>query len=70
MKNIYRMSVLQIKEAGIDALIKKLGLVGFIRFMNQYTMGSGNYTEEREKLFKQYSLDDIKKEIKTKVVRK
>jgi len=48
MKNSYRMSTLQIKEAGIHALIKELGLIGFIRFMSQYTLGSGNYTEERK----------------------
>jgi hypothetical protein len=38
--------------------------VNTIRFLNQYTAGFGNYTEERGELFEGLSLDEILKEIK------
>ncbi|MBI2987818.1 MAG: hypothetical protein HYY45_13725 [Deltaproteobacteria bacterium] len=30
-----------------------------VRFLNQFTTGYGNYTEEREVLFKDLTLDEI-----------
>jgi hypothetical protein len=38
--------------------------VNTIRFLNQYTSGFGNYTQERDALFEGMSLDDILAEIK------
>lgn len=38
----------QIRKAGIDALSKTLGPVGMTRFLQQFDLGKGDYTEERE----------------------
>ena len=48
----------------IDLLSSKLGTADTIRFLNQFTNGFGDYTEERKKVFDKMSLDDIVAEIK------
>ncbi|WLE96900.1 MAG: hypothetical protein QTN59_19755 [Candidatus Electrothrix communis] len=48
----------------ITLLSSKLGTADTIRFLNQFTTGFGDYTEERKKVFDKMSLDDIVTEIK------
>ena len=48
----------EITEQAIELLTKELGLVATLRFLNQFTTGSGNYTEEREALFNDLTLED------------
>jgi hypothetical protein len=40
-------------------LTKEIGIVDMIRFLNQFTMGYGDYTEERKVLFGGLTLDEI-----------
>jgi len=44
----------EIHKQGIDALVKVLGPVDTVRFLQIYDQGSGDYTEER----KQWLLQD------------
>lgn len=53
-----------ITQRGTNALIKEIGVVDTIRFLNQFRVGSGNYTMERDKLFEGLSVEDIIREIK------
>ncbi|MCX7046766.1 MAG: hypothetical protein NTX50_14930 [Candidatus Sumerlaeota bacterium] len=48
----------------LDILTKTLGPVDTLRFINQFTLGHGDYTEERKALFDNLSLDQIIAEIK------
>jgi len=48
----------------ISLLSSKLGTADTIRFLNQFTTGFGDYTEERKKVFDKMSLDDIVREVK------
>ena len=48
-----------INRIGLEALIKALGRVGTINFIQQYDRGSGDYTKERQKYFDNMSVDDI-----------
>jgi hypothetical protein len=41
-----------------------MGIVNTARFLNQFTTGYGNYTEERDQLFGQMTVDEIVAEIK------
>ncbi|MEW6381252.1 MAG: hypothetical protein AB1611_16830 [bacterium] len=54
----------EITREAIRVLCKEIGLVNTVRFINQFTTGYGNYTEEREQLFADMTLDDIVSEIK------
>lgn len=56
----------KIREEGIDALAKKLGPDGMIRFMQQFDSGRGDYTKDRHALLDSYTIDDIVGEIKKK----
>ena len=54
----------QIRERGIEALVKALGPVGMVRFLQQFDMGSGDYTRDREEWLKGLTVDQVVGEIK------
>jgi hypothetical protein len=54
----------EVTQRGTTALIREIGVVDTIRFLNQFRAGSGNYTVEREQLFKGMSVEDIVNDIK------
>ena len=49
----------EVTQQAIDLLFKEIGIVNTVRFLNQFTTEYGNYTEEREALFKDLTLDEI-----------
>ena len=55
--------LIEINQQEISLLYKELGVVDAVRFLKQFTQGYGNYTQEREVLFANKSLDDIVSEI-------
>ncbi|NJN55130.1 MAG: hypothetical protein HC804_10435 [Anaerolineae bacterium] len=56
--------LVEITHDAIELLYREIGLVNTVRFLNQFSAGFGNYTEEREKLFGHLTLDEIIVEIK------
>jgi hypothetical protein len=56
----------EITQKALDVLYKEIGVVNTVRFMNQFTTGYGNYTEERRELFANLTLDEIISDIKQK----
>lgn len=54
----------EITSRARNALIQELGVVDTMRFLNQFRVGSGDYTTEREQLFKGKSVKSIVAEIK------
>lgn len=48
MMNVNINNPLEILTIGMQALDKALGAVGAVRFIQQFDLGSGNYTEERQ----------------------
>jgi hypothetical protein len=55
--------LIEINHQAINLLYKELGVVDAVRFLKQFTQGYGNYTQEREIVFANKSLDDIVREI-------
>lgn len=45
--NLRKMTLEQIHQLGMEALIEKLGPGGALRFLQQFEVGSGDYTKER-----------------------
>lgn len=41
------MTLMQIRAVGLAALLRELGPVGMIRFLQQYETGSGDYSRDR-----------------------
>lgn len=55
--------LIEVNQQAISLLYKELGVVDAVRFLKQFTQGYGNYTEEREILFADKTLEDIVGEI-------
>jgi hypothetical protein len=55
----------EISSRAKNALIRELGVVDTLRFLNQFRAGSGDYTTEREEIFKAESVKSIVAEIKS-----
>ena len=56
-------SLSEITQQAIELLSKEIGIVNTVRFFNQFSTGYGNYTEEREQIFKGLTLEDIFKQM-------
>ena len=54
----------ELTERAIHILSREIGVANTMRFLGQFATGSGNYTEEREALFRDLTLDDIVAEIR------
>ena len=57
--NIQAKPLSEITQEAEDLLFKEIGIVRTVRFLNQFTIGYGNYTEEREALFKGITLEQV-----------
>ena len=55
--------LIEVNQQAINLLYKELGVVDAVRFLKQFTQGYGNYTQEREVIFANKSLEDIVNEI-------
>jgi hypothetical protein len=54
----------EITRSAIHLLCREMGLVNTVRFINQFSTGYGNYTEERAELYGDMTVDSIVTEIK------
>jgi hypothetical protein len=59
-------TIAEVRIRGWEALIKELGYAGATKFILLYESGEGNYTKEREEIFRDISFDEIVSEIKRK----
>ena len=57
--NIELKSLSEITQQALALLSKEMGVVDTVRFLNQFTTGYGDYTAEREILFKDMSFDEL-----------
>ena len=49
----------EITHEAIAILLREIGVVNTVRFLDQFTGGFGNYTEERAVLFSELSMEEI-----------
>ena len=61
----YRPTI-EICRHGCKVLLKELGVMDFIRFIQQFEKGKGNYTEERHRWLGDYTIDQVAREIKAR----
>jgi hypothetical protein len=54
----------EVTHLALKALYREIGIVNTVRFINQFTTGYGDYTQERDQLFSDMTLDDWVSEIK------
>jgi hypothetical protein len=58
------LPVAEITATAIALLCRQLGAVNTARFLNQFSTGVGNYTEERDSLLGDATVDQLAAEIK------
>jgi uncharacterized membrane protein YGL010W len=56
----------EVNHQAIRLLSEQIGVVDTFRFINQFTNGHGNYTQERDALFDHLTLDEIVSAIEVK----
>lgn len=61
--NAQTMSLEQIRVAGMEALARELGIVGMVRFLQQFETGHGDYSKDRHEWLDSQDLDTIVKRI-------
>ncbi len=54
----------EITQSALRLLCQEMGIVNTARFLNQFSTGYGNYTEEREDLFGGRTVEELSEEIK------
>ena len=64
--NAQTMSLEQIRVAGMEALARELGIVGMIRFLQQFETGHGDYSKDRHKWLDDQNIDAVLKRIREK----
>jgi len=58
------MTAEQIRHHGLEALKRELGVVGMVRFMQQFTNGKGDYSVERHQWLDQLTQEEIMDQIR------
>ena len=66
MKNGQTMSLERIRIAGMEALARELGIVGMVRFLQQFETGHGDYSKDRHKWLDNQDMDTVLKRIREK----
>ncbi len=62
--NIPAKSLTEVTNQALHLLAREIGSADTMRFIGQFSTGSGNYTEERTVLFDHLSLDGVLAEIR------
>lgn len=55
-----------IRKAGLEAVSKKLGPLGMVRFLQQFEAGRGDYTKERDQWLRDMDMQQIISAIRKK----
>jgi hypothetical protein len=66
MKNLNTHPVSEVNRKATHILFKQMGIVDTFKYLNQFTLGHGDYTKERETWLKDLSLEDIVSGVKAK----
>ena len=54
MRSVKGMTPAQIREAAHEAISKELGVVGLVRYLQDQSLGRGDYTKDRHKWLPEY----------------
>ena len=53
------MTLEEIRAKGLQALARELGPVGYVRFIQQFFAGRGNFTQERHDWLDQLTVEQL-----------
>ena len=56
----------EIQDLGIETLRRGIGVVGLIRFLQQFDKGHGNYVKDRQQWQKNYTVETLAEALEQK----
>jgi len=59
MNNAPDLALTEITEIAVRLLVEELGIVNTARFINQFTLGSGDSLAEKDRLFGNMTVEQI-----------
>jgi hypothetical protein len=62
--NLETRTISQINHRATRILFENMGVVDTIRFLNQFSIGQGDYTKDREEWLSDMSLDDVVSQVR------
>ena len=63
-EDVRLMGFPELRGRGFDALARELGIANAIRFLHLHGIGSGDYTQDREKWLAGLTIEQIEEEIR------
>ena len=64
MKTDFNRTDYDIRRLGFQALNRELGVIGLLRFMQQFEKGEGNYVTDRHQWQQHYTVETLAEAIK------
>lgn len=64
--SVHIKPISEVSNRARNILVQELGIIDTMRFLNQFGTGSGDYTAQREQLFKGESVKSVLADIKAK----
>lgn len=62
--DVKKMTSIELKRAAYGAIFRELGAAGLIRFIQEHSLGTGDYTKERRKWLPRKSARELAADIK------
>lgn len=62
--NVTDMTPTQIRQAGLQAVVRELGPLGLVRFLQQFETGAGDYSAERHQLLARCDVETLVEQIR------
>ncbi len=59
MNDVKLMTLPEIRRAGLEALVERLGPAGTLRFLQMFDPGQGDYTAERHEWLDKLTLNEV-----------
>jgi hypothetical protein len=57
-------SLSEMSERAVRVLVREFGIVDTLRFLNQFRVGTGDYTKDRDALFNDQTVPELADQIK------
>jgi hypothetical protein len=61
--SVEAISLNEVNHRAIHVLVQEMGLVNTFRFINQFSVGQGNYVEDKRNLYKDETVKSLVQDI-------
>jgi len=62
-ENVRLMGLPELRSRGFEALVRELGVANALRYLHMHGMGSGDYTQDRERWLAGLTIELVEEEV-------